>query len=196
MFNYISNLPFILASSSPRRKELLESLEIQFSILSPDCDESVLEGEDPAAMVKRLSRDKAMNVSLKESAAWILAADTTVYCENKILGKPSDPKEAFEMLSLISGGWHQVWGGVTLYNSESKFIFTEACCTEVLMRNLQAEEISRFVKTGEPMDKAGAYAIQGIGAGLVSEIKGSYTNVVGLNLSAVIEVLLSNSIIK
>lgn len=196
MYKYICASSFILASSSPRRKELLGSTGIDFKIAKPDCDESLVPGEAVEKMVSRLSIEKAQNIAERYPASWILAADTTVYIDGEILGKPSDSAEAFSMLKKISGRPHQVWGGITLMHQAKNISITQTHCTEVIMRKLSDNEIEEFIKTGEPMDKAGAYAIQGIGAGLVSKIAGSYTNVVGLNLSAVIELLIQNSIIK
>ena len=186
----------ILASASPRRKELLASANINFSVEIPRCDESVLQGEGPREMVLRLSMLKAQAVAQQHQESWVLAADTTVYINNEILGKPADAQEAFEMLKKISGQKHEVWGGIALVSLDRKIAINEAHSTRVLMRELTDNEIKNFISTGEPMDKAGAYAIQGIGAGLVSEIEGSYTNVVGLNLSAVIELLKKNNVLQ
>jgi septum formation protein len=196
MYQYISKSPLILASASPRRKELLESAGLKFTVLKPACDESVLENEGPEIMVKRLSEAKAAYAASLEPNNWILSADTTVYIDGRILGKPSDRKEASEMLETLSGRWHEVWGGIAICHIPGNFFQIQAHCTKVLMRKLNHEDISKFVASGEPMDKAGGYAIQGIGASLVSEIQGSYTNVVGLNLSAVITCFLENKLIK
>lgn len=196
MFENVPEHQLILASASPRRRELLASVGIKFEILSPDCDETVLRNENAEAMVRRLSLLKAETIAAVKKEAWVLAADTTVYVEGSILGKPCDEKEAFEMLKSISGRWHEVWGGISLVNKLKSVELIQSHKTDVRMRNLSDSEIRKFIETGEPMDKAGAYAIQGMGASLVSEVKGSYTNVVGLNMSAVVEELLKLGIIK
>lgn len=187
---------FILASASPRRKELLQSAGLRFDTEIPDCDERVLQNETAEEMVSRLSKLKAGAVSAAFPSSWVLGADTTVYINSHILGKPADQKEAFEMLDKLSGKWHEVWGGITLINKDKGISRTEAHCTRVLMRDLSEDDIRKFIQTGEPFDKAGAYAIQGVGAGLVSKIEGSYTNVVGLNLSSVIDMLKEYSLIS
>ena len=195
-YKYILEEPLILASSSPRRRELLNLCLPELKIVVPECEEIVLEGETAEQMVRRLSLAKAQMVADSFPQAWVLAADTTVYLENKILNKPASAAEAFQMLKSLAGKWHVVWGGITLINKDKNISITQAHCTDVLIRRLSDGEINEFIETGEAMDKAGAYAIQGVGACLVSEIKGSYTNVVGLNLSAVLDLLISNSIIR
>ncbi len=195
MHKYISEQKLILASSSPRRRELLQEQGLDFQVISPDCDESLIAGEPVKQMVLRLSLEKAKAVAEKYPSNWIIGADTTVFIDNKILGKPGDTDEAVEMLSQISGKWHEVWGGLALINQEKNIFHNYAYCTKVLMRKLTPNQIKNFVASGEPMDKAGAYAIQGVGAGLVAEVQGSYTNVVGLNVCAVIELLSSENLI-
>lgn len=196
MYRYISDAPFILASTSPRRRELLQSIGLEFSIAIPDCDESLVLGESAEDMVARLSEVKAKSVASKNSKAWVLGADTTVVIDNQILGKPASAEEARSMLQRISGRQHDVWGGLALVNEERQVNIVRSFRTRVLMRKLGPTEISAFIATGEPMDKAGAYAVQERGAGLVSEIEGSYTNVVGLNISGLLDVLGAQKIIE
>lgn len=170
----------ILASQSPRRRELLGQMGIQnFQIISPDVDESVAEGTAPADMVEQLSRRKAAAVAQSAGEdALIIAADTVVVWNGKVLGKPTDEDHAFAMLSALSGNRHQVFSGVTvMYGGKT---VTEHEATGVVFRSLSDSEISSYIATGEPMDKAGAYGIQGLGALLVSGIEGDYFNVMGL----------------
>ena len=182
----------ILASSSPRRRELLKEIGLSFSIHSPDVDESVISGETPEDMVVRLSQLKASAVVGHEGC--IIAADTTVVLDGEILGKPTSTDEAFYMLSKTQGKWHKVLGGVSLIFKDKKESFL--VLTEVKMAPMSERDIIRYVETNEPMDKAGAYAIQGIGLQFVSEIKGSYTNVVGLSVPHVVTILKEYEVVE
>lgn len=171
----------ILASQSPRRKELLERMGIRnFDTISPDVDETVEEHISPEEMVRTLSLRKARAVArrLGDDDAVIIAADTVVALEGTVLGKPKDERDAFTMLSALSGQRHQVHTGFTVLRGEVCFTGHET--TEVEFRELDFEEIEHYIATGEPMDKAGAYGIQGYGALLVSGIRGDYYNVMGL----------------
>ena len=179
----------ILASQSPRRRELLQDAGIRFDILPADADETEIPGEPAKQMVERLALAKADKIATAHPTAWVLAADTTVVIDGKILGKPLDQADAARMLGMIQGREHEVWGGICLVNRQSGFTKSETHCTKVKMRSLTPAEIKNYIQTGEPMDKAGSYAIQGIGAGLVEAVNGSYTNVVGLNLSATLALL-------
>ena len=181
----------VLASTSPRRKELLSGCNLEFIIQAPDCDESVLPRESPEAMVRRLALAKALSVASNFQQSWVIGADTTVAINGEILGKPLDKIDAFRMLSKLQGTQHQVWGGLALVNQSRNIQWVESHCSSVQLVNLSVDEIEQYIETGEPFDKAGSYAIQGIGAGFVSEIIGSYTNVVGLNLSALLQALKS-----
>lgn len=176
----------VLASGSPRRKQLLSELGLTFETLSADIDETVLPGEAPEQLVRRLALAKAAAVASQRPDAWILGADTIVVIDGMILGKPGDTSEAAAMLSRLQGRVHHVFGGVAIINparsAQHVFVRTSA----VQMIALTAGEISAYIQTGEPMDKAGSYAIQGIGAHLVAAVEGSYTNVVGLDISAVV----------
>ncbi len=176
----------ILASASPRRKELLEALGIPFSVEPSEVEEIMLQEESPEEQVQRLADEKASDVAKKYPASWILGADTIVVIDSRILGKPSDRAEAERMLSSLSGRAHSVFTGYSILNLSfpgSKIVrFSRS---EVLIRKLTRDEIKGYVRTGEPMDKAGAYAIQGVGAAIVERVYGSYTNVVGLPLCEV-----------
>ncbi len=170
----------ILASNSPRRRELLERIGIrEFHIVSPDVDESVEAGLSPADMVERLSRRKAQAVAGRVPAgSLVIAADTVVALDGAVLGKPRSEADAFAMLSALSGREHHVYTGVTVVRGDRAL--TEHEETAVAFRDVGPEEIRAYVATGEPMDKAGAYGIQGRGALLVSGIRGDYCNVMGL----------------
>lgn len=175
-------MKFILASSSPRRRELLASLGITFDVLKPDIDEDQHPGEQPLDYVRRLSAEKAAAVVQQISdSAIIIAADTVVICDNAILGKPENAEEAREMLVTLRGRDHQVCTSITLHTPDESFI-TEVTCTRVIMRYYSDDEIAAYIATRDPFDKAGGYAIQHPDFAPVAHIDGSYTNVVGLPL--------------
>lgn len=171
----------ILASSSPRRKELLTQIGVRFKVAVEPVDETPLQGESPAAYVSRLALAKARAVSQKYPASVVLGADTTVVLHDAILAKPDDEAHAFRMLSQLSGQTHQVLTAVALVQGGVQRV--ECVATNVQFRPLTEAEIRTYVATGEPLDKAGAYGIQGKGAVLVAFIQGSYSNVVGLPLT-------------
>lgn len=173
-------MDIILASQSPRRKELLGQMGLRgFKVTSPEVDETVEEHLPPAQVVEELSRRKAMAVARHaDGNDLIIAADTVVALEGAVLGKPADQREAFAMLTALSGNRHYVYTGLTVIQGDQ--VVTQHECTTVTFRDLEPEEISHYIATGEPMDKAGAYGIQGLGAMLVSGIEGDYFNVVGL----------------
>ena len=170
----------ILASQSPRRKELLGRMGIRdFETISPNVDESVFHGLPPEELVRRLSAEKAAAVAGRAGEdAIVIAADTVVALEGAVLGKPADELDAFKMLSALSGVRHQVYTGVTVCRGGEKQTAYEV--TDVTFRELSEEEIEHYIATGEPMDKAGAYGIQGYGALLIQGISGDYYNVMGL----------------
>lgn len=170
----------ILASQSPRRRELLERVGIKnFTVAAPNVDESVEAGLPPAEIVERLSRRKAGAAAEKAGPGdLIIAADTVVALDGAVLGKPRDEADAFAMLSALSGREHHVYTGVTVMQGERAV--TEHEETAVAFREISPEEIRGYIATGEPMDKAGAYGIQGLGALLVRGIRGDYCNVMGL----------------
>jgi septum formation protein len=176
----------ILASSSPRRTELLQSAGLTFEVRHPDADEKRHAGETPVEYAVRTAREKAESVPSGPGTV-VLGADTVVAAEGRILGKPAGAAEAKAMLRLLSGRLHEVVTGVCLRSADKTVCFHTA--TAVLFRDLSDREIDDYVATGDPLDKAGAYAIQSGAAGMVRRIDGSYSNVVGLPLCEVIEAL-------
>lgn len=177
-------MTIILASQSPRRRELLGQVGLTFEIVSPEVDEAQYGGLPPRELVQTLSRAKALDAARRVPAgSLVLGADTVVVLDGQTLGKPDGPEGARAMLTALSGRTHEVWTGFTLCRDGE--VHTEAVATEVTFRALAPEEIDRYVATGEPLDKAGAYGIQGRGALLVAQIRGDYSNVVGLPLCAV-----------
>ncbi len=172
----------ILASASERRAELLKKITNNFKIKKSDFEEDDIPFSGSCGdYVMALARGKAMDIcsSVKKPAA-IIGCDTVVYFNDKVLGKPKDSAEAFQMLSDLSGNIHEVYTGVAVINTETQEISTEYCCTQVKFSKLSEEEINNYIETGEPFDKAGAYGIQGAASIFVKEIKGCYYNVVGL----------------
>lgn len=178
----------LLASASPRRSELLATLGVSFDVRAANIDEAVRSGESPRAYVQRMARDKAAAlVSRVEGRAAVLAADTTVVADGRILGKPADRAESRLMLGLLSGREHQVYTAVALALDGT--LNEHLAVTAVQFRHLSATEIDAYWDTREPEDKAGGYAIQGLGAVFVREIRGSYSGVVGLPLYETAELL-------
>ena len=177
----------VLASGSPRRRELLTQAGIEYTVDPADIEEVTTETL-PAKVVEDLSRQKALAVWKKHQGEKVLAADTVVAFDDKILGKPADEEDAFRMLAELSGRVHQVYTGVTIVD-ENGNINTFSECTEVTMYDNSEESIRAYIASREPMDKAGAYGIQGLGAVLVEKINGDYNNVVGLPLARVYRVL-------
>lgn len=182
-------MKFILASASPRRRELLASIGLDFEVRPSHVPEVHQEGEAPEEYVARLSRDKAHALAAEHPAEWVIAADTTVLLGDELLEKPNDPADAERMLGTIAGKTHVVYTGVTLENVDRDYRDTRVAESEVRMLPLSAQEIAWYVATGEPLDKAGAYAVQGIGAMFIDSIHGSYTNVVGLPLATLFQML-------
>ncbi|MBN1163324.1 MAG: septum formation inhibitor Maf [Candidatus Krumholzibacteriota bacterium] len=169
----------VLASASPRRREILEGLGFEFEILPAQVEEDEIFWNDPREGVRLLAELKAVDVQRSRPRKTIIAADTIVVCENERLGKPDGPEEAEEMLSLLSGRRHQVITGVILAAPPNKRIVGVES-TNVFFRQLEGREIARYIDTGEPYDKAGAYAIQGYASVFIDRIEGCYFNVVGL----------------
>jgi len=185
----------ILASKSPRRKHLLEQAGLKFSVIPSDFDETSVAMSEPASYVRALAEFKALDISKKHPDSWVIGADTIVLIDNQILGKPGSKDEAGEMLKRLSGKRHQVLTGYCICCREKKQLFSETVNTEVHFKKLRREEIDWYIETGEPLDKAGAYAIQGVGSFLVRNIDGSYTNVVGLPVCEVIDFLINQGVI-
>jgi septum formation protein len=177
----------ILASGSPRRATLLRAAGIAFEVESADVDESPLPNETPLMHVRRLSEAKARAVATRRPGDTVLGADTVVTIDKRILGKPRDADDAAEMLRALSGRAHDVLTGVSIIGSEG--VTVDVACTRVSFLPLTETEISWYVATREPMDKAGAYAIQGLGSRFIERIEGSYTNVVGLPVALVYRLL-------
>jgi len=185
----------ILASQSPRRKYLLEQAGLTFSIIPSDFDESSVTISDPDSYVRTLAEAKAVDISQKHPDSWVLGADTIVLIDNKILGKPGSENEARDMLKRLRGKIHQVLTGYCICCKNKDTLFSETVKTDVHFKSLSDAEIEWYIQTGEPLDKAGAYAIQGIGTFLVKRINGSYTNVVGLPVCEVIEFLINKGVV-
>jgi septum formation protein len=183
-------LPLLLASASPRRRELLERVGVPLEVRPADVDETPRAGEPPAGYVARIARDKALAVS-RHPGQWVLAADTTVTIDGVILGKAETGDEAAAMLRTLSGRTHQVITAFTLLgdSAEAKFHHDGLVSSDVVMVPLDAAMIADYVATSEWRGKAGAYAIQGIAAAFVREVRGSVTNVIGLPLVEVLEAL-------
>ena len=173
-------LPLILASGSPRRRELLDLMGLTYTVETSDVDESF--SGRPSETVMEISRRKAAAVAARHSDSIIIAADTLVFADGA-LGKPHTPERAKEMLRSLAGNWHHVYTGITVINTRSGRILRNVDKTRVHLVPMTEQEIDAYVATGEPLDKAGAYGIQGMGGMFVDRIDGSYSNVVGLPMS-------------
>ena len=173
-------LPLILASGSPRRRELLDLMGLTYTVETPDVDESF--SGRPSETVMEISRRKAAAVAARHSDSIIIAADTLVFADGA-LGKPHTPERAKEMLRSLAGNWHHVYTGITVINTRSGRILRNVDKTREHLVPMTEQEIDAYVATGEPLDKAGAYGIQGMGGMFVDRIDGSYSNVVGLPMS-------------
>ncbi|HHL39061.1 MAG TPA: septum formation inhibitor Maf [Deltaproteobacteria bacterium] len=186
----------VLASASPRRRELVKGLGLDFTVEAPDVDERPLAGEEPEAHALRLASLKARTVAgrLRERGvgeALVVAADTVVAIDGRILGKPADGSDAAAMLRRLSGRTHRVVTALCVTDALSGRSIRRAVTSRVTMRPLSEAVIEEYLASGESMDKAGAYAVQGLGARLVERVEGSYTNVVGLPVDELIETLAS-----
>ena len=173
----------ILASGSPRRKDLLAQVGIPFEVIVSNADETISGPPEQQVQALALRKAKAVQDERPNSAEIIIAADTLVYIDAKVLGKPQNPQEAFDMLKTLSGRGHTVYTGVALLGKNHKRVFADS--TNVYFRNLTDHEIRAYIATGEPMDKAGAYGVQDKGALLVDRIEGDYFTVVGLPVAKV-----------
>ena len=184
----------ILASASPRRRELLSSMGLEYKVVVSDADESAVsaEGVSPDIYVQELALIKAAAAAkqvMKDRRAVIISADTIVVNDGKILGKPEDAQEAFDMLSSLSGHGHKVYTGCCVMRIRDGKTVCRSIATDVYFKELSEDKIWRYIATGEPADKAGAYGIQGLGGMLVERIDGDYQNVVGLSVSALADTL-------
>lgn len=196
MFQVKEGDSIILASESTRRIDILRSLGISFSIIPPNIDERRNKDELPRDFVLRMSYEKAHKVGNLFPDKWVIGADTVVVLKGKILGKPKNDSDAFNMLKILSGKWHRVITGYCVLNISRNITYRDAVETRVYIRGLSDDEIKRYIKTSEPFDKAGSYAVQGKGGYMVKEIKGSYANVVGLPICEVAEALLSLGVLS
>lgn len=180
---------FVLASRSPRRSELLKQLGFDFDTVPSRVEENRIQKETPREQVIRLAEAKALDVGSQHPDRWIIAADTVVCINGSILGKPKNAEEAFDMLKRLSGQEHFVLSGFSVHHFGKEKSAHQAVQTAVKVKPLTPVEIKWYVNTGEPFDKAGGYAIQGIGSFMIESICGSYTNVVGLPLCELIQTL-------
>lgn len=181
----------ILASASPRRRELLATLDLPFRVMPAHIDERHHAAEPSASYVARLAREKAAQLAEPYPSAWVLGADTVVVLDQRILGKPADAAEARAMLSSLSGRTHTVMTGVAVVHRGRGTTQCDVVSTRVRFRPLQAADIEAYIATGEPFDKAGAYAVQGLGGQFVAALEGCYNNVVGLPLQRTMALLRS-----
>jgi len=181
--------PLYLASASPRRRMLLSQLRLSFTVIPPRLEEEGYLGGEPAGAVRLLALAKARSAAEGLEAGLVIGADTVVVLEEEVMGKPSGPEEAREMLRRLSGATHRVLTGVAVLNAADGEALVDHEETLVTFRRLRPEEIEAYVASGEPLDKAGAYGVQGLGAVLVRRIEGCYFNVVGLPLARLAEML-------
>lgn len=179
----------ILASASPRRKEILENTKLKFDIIKSDIDEIILEKEAPIQAVMRLAFEKSMDIASKNEDDLIIAADTVVVLDENILGKPKDKDEAYNMIRSLSGRTHEVITGISLVNLGLSKKIIDYVVSTVKFKELSDEDIKDYIHTNESLDKAGAYGIQGYGAMLVEKIEGDYFNIVGLPISKLSDLL-------
>lgn len=182
-------MDIILASESPRRKEILGNTNLKFEVIKSDIDEVILPEESPCQVVMRLAYEKSMDIAYNNKNKLIIGADTIVCLDNIILGKPKDKLDAIEMIKKLSGRTHQVITGISLINLDANKKIIDYVVSNVKFKNLSHEDIMDYIQTNESLDKAGAYGIQGYGALLVEEIKGDYFNIVGLPISKLSDLL-------
>ena len=185
----VSEEPLVLGSSSPRRRRILDGLDLEFIVDAPDVDESVEKGEAPEEHVKRLAWLKAATVAGRYEKGTVIAADTIVLLDDRILGKPAGAREAVEMLKTLRGRRHEVLTGVAVLRCSDGAGAVGVESTVVSVRNLSDDDIESYVEGGEPLDKAGSYAIQDCGAAIVEEVSGCFYNVVGLPVALLCDAL-------
>ena len=190
-----TNCPLVLASASPRRSRFLKELGLAFTVQPAMVDEKNSHGESPENFVLRLAGEKARSVARDNPGACILAADTIVVLDRQILGKPLDRADAEKMLTKMAGRWHDVVTGYCLCRIADRLLVQRVVTTKVLFRDFGADLCRAYVLTGEPLDKAGSYGLQGRGGFLVERIDGSYSNVIGLPVAEVVADLLKFGII-
>jgi len=193
---FSSNKDIILASSSPRRQAFLRDLGLQFTIIPASINETAPSGEAPEIFARRMARNKAESIGMKNTESVVIGADTIISFHGKILGKPDNPDHALRMLTQLQGTSHQVITGLSLY-CRKDHLHTTLCRSSTVSFAVFPEEIlAAYIRTGEPMDKAGAYAIQGRGGFLVRKINGSCSNVIGLPMTDLVSLLLGHKIIS
>ncbi len=179
----------ILASASPRRKEILQNTKLNFDIQKSDIEEVILENESPEDMVVRLAYEKAFDVAKRNTDRLVIGADTIVALDNEVLGKPKDQNEAYQMIKRLSNKTHKVITGISLINLKENKIIKDYVVSFVTFKDLSEDSIKDYINTNESLDKAGAYGIQGYGALLVDNIQGDYFNIVGLPISRLSDLL-------
>lgn len=179
----------ILASASPRRKEILGNTNAKFTVIKSEIDEVILDHEHPKQVVMRLAFEKCIDIASKHKEDLVIGADTVVVLDDAILGKPKDEKDAYNMLKRLSGKTHQVITGISLINLDANKKIIDYVVSNVKFKDLSEEDIKDYIHTKESLDKAGAYGIQGYGALLVEEIQGDYFNIVGLPISRLSDLL-------
>ncbi|OGI00038.1 MAG: septum formation protein Maf [Candidatus Melainabacteria bacterium GWF2_32_7] len=186
----MTNKKIILASASPRRKELLANLGLKFEVIPSEIEE-IIEGKVfSCQLIEQLALDKVMDVKEKVNyPAIIIGSDTVVVIDNKILGKPKDKQDAFNMLKMLSGNTHEVISAIAITDTETGKTLANSVTSKVTFKELSNSEINNYIATGEPMDKAGAYAIQGIASIFIKSISGCYTNIVGISTYKLVEML-------
>lgn len=192
---YRTRQPLILASASPRRSELLKRIGLDFQVIPSGIEEMNHAPMGICEQVERWAREKALAVSRLRPRSWVLGADTVVVLEGRILGKPRNANEARSMLEDLSAKTHEVTSAICLIHQDNGFQRIQTVTSRVRFRSLGGREIEAYIRTGEPLDKAGAYGVQGMGACMVQEVSGSYTNVVGLPLCETLEWLLELEIV-
>lgn len=190
-----SDPQLILASKSPRRRYLLKQAGLTFTVIPGTFDESTVPLSSPSAYVGQLAAAKALDIARRYPTSWVIGADTIVAIDGRVLGKPASDAHAREMLRRLSGRTHQVYTGYCICRHAENRFYADTVKTEVRFKDLTDAEIAWYIRTREPFDKAGAYAIQGLGTFLVKSINGSYTNVVGLPVCEVIEILIREKVV-
>ncbi len=175
---------------------MLRTLGVSFSIIPPDIDETRRPYESPRDYVLRVAYEKAQKVGALFPDKWIIGADTAVVHHGKVLGKPTSERDAFAMLKRLRRSWHKVFTGYCILNVSRQIVYQDVAETKVFIKDLTDSEIEKYIRTSEPLDKAGSYAVQGRGGYMVKEIKGSYSNVVGLPICEITDVLLSLGILS
>ena len=192
---FTTSKPLILASASPRRQQFLTDLGLNFSCLPADIDETSNPGETPTAFALRMARTKAKAIARQHQQAYVIGSDTVVTVDNRILGKPVDEAHALKILRSLQGKTHQVITGLSLICLQDNCDENLTRTTDVTFQTFSDSILQAYIKTGEPMDKAGAYGIQGKGSFLISQIRGSCSNVIGLPVSECTNLLLKNGLI-